>query len=204
MEPMVLSIEDDGYWVGLETGEANLYPRTTSVITHFYPLTQPPEVLALAAARGRAVHKATFLIDADPSGLDWNTVDPPLVAYLSAYQKFLGECEAHAIERECQFVDVAHGYVGTPDGVYEMRFQNGDYGESILDLKTGEAYKTHRLQTAAYEAPTRQRYHRKRPFARHCLYLKPDGGYKLEQHTSLSDYPTFLGLLQAYYWERTP
>ena len=205
MDPMVLSVEPDGYWVGHEDGSSNFLPRVTSIITRYYPLQQPFEVLAVAAARGKAVHKASHILDADPSGLDWATVDPPLVGYLKGYLKFLAECEAHAIERECQFVDTVHGYVGTPDGVYEMRFKTGGEGESIVDLKTtSESYKTHRLQTAAYEEPTRRRYNRRKPFARHCLYLKPDGTYDLQQHTSLSDWPAFLGLLQAYYWERTP
>ena len=202
MDPIILEYGEDRHLIGFPDGTSRWLPRVTSVIARWYPFLQPPEVLALAGARGTAVHKATHIIDADPSGLDWTTVDAPLVGYLKAYQKFLVECAATPLEREFPVFNVLQGYVGTPDGVYAMRFEKGGEGESILDLKSGMPRTTHALQTAAYEEPARKRFGRRKPFARHTLYLKPDGEYKLEQHINPRDYPAFLGLLQAYFWEQ--
>ena len=98
--------------------------------------------------------------------------------------------------------NLLQGYVGTTDGVYAMRFEKGGGGTSLLDAKTGMPLPTHALQTAAYADPAGRMLNRRKPLARHALYLKPDGGYKLVQHTDPRDYPAFLGLLSAYYWEQ--
>jgi hypothetical protein len=202
MDPCILEHGEDRHLVGLPDGTTRWLPRVTSIIARWYPFLQPPEVLAIAAARGTAVHRGTHIIDADPQGIDWATVDAPLVPYLQAYQKFLSECRATPIEREFPVCNLLHGYIGTPDGVYAMRFEKGGEGESLIDIKSGMPMPTHALQTAAYEEPARKRFGRRKPFARHALYLKPDGTYRLVQHTDPRDLAAFLGLLQAYYWEQ--
>ena len=202
MDPIILEHGDDRHLVGLPDGTSRWLPRVTSVIARWFPFLQPPEVLAIAGARGTAVHRGTHIIDADPQGIDWGTVDEPLVGYLQGYQKFLVECVAAPIEREFPVFNLLQGYVGTTDGVYAMRFEKGGGGDSILDIKTGMPLPTHALQTAAYADPAGRMLNRRKPLARHALYLKSDGGYKLVQHTDPRDYPAFLGLLSAYYWEQ--
>jgi hypothetical protein len=59
------------------TGGVEL-PRITSILSVVHDLSAiPPDVLHHAALRGKAVHRAVWiLVGGDPSGLRWDTVHP--------------------------------------------------------------------------------------------------------------------------------
>ena len=75
----------------------------------------PPDVLAQAQKRGRAVHEA---IEACAYGyLDEAMLDPIVLPYLAAYRRFVAESGHEAIGAEIEVVHPEWHYVGHVDRV---------------------------------------------------------------------------------------
>lgn len=140
--------------------------------------------------RGKRVHIATAMYD---EGQDVPGLEPELQGYLAAWCKFCEEshCEFRSIEeRVCS---ETWGVAGTIDR--SMYFRGGGRHAVIGDIKTGGPAPWHALQTAGYGIcrGTRQ--------PRMCVYLKPDGAYKIETHNDSSDYDAFHAALALYNWK---
>ena len=178
------------------------YPRVTailSVVQDFSAIS--PERLAHAAERGRAVHRAIWLIEAggDGSGLAWDTLHPELVPYLHAYQAFKKGTGCRVIEKERLIVSERYCYAGRADLIVEGLEKRPD----VLDIKTGEPYPSHALQVAAYEWGYREIVNTKRIMGRCVLYLRDNGTYRLDHHKSPHDFAVFLAVKQVYDWRKS-
>jgi hypothetical protein len=115
--------------------------------------------------------------------------------YLAAYQQFLAKHVPHTLTKLAHETDIAivnevERYRGTPDQVWLM----SDGREAVIELKTGTAPKSTRLQTAFYDLglPSDKR---RRRFA---LQLRP-GDFKLIPYTDTRDYDRARLLVRAYH-----
>lgn len=148
------------------------------------------EVLAAAAQFGRHVHEACALHARDD--LDWSALDPELVPYVKAWERFLDESGAVVIASEQPVAHDALGYAGTPDLVIELR--NLIY---VPDIKaTASVPPTVGIQTAAYARAWQRMHGGKEPW-RACLHLSPDK-YRLHRRNDPADWAMFQSCLNVY------
>lgn len=124
--------------------------------------------------------------------LDEATIDPFLLPYFHAWQRF--EAEAVFISDECEKVMASeiHRFAGTVDHIGHL---NGHY--CLIDVKTGSPSPTHAIQTAAYGILLKHN-----GVKRFSLYLTDEGKYKLVEHKDRDDGKIFLSCLAVYYWKR--
>lgn len=137
--------------------------------------------------RGKRVHIATAMHD---EGRPVPGLEPELQGYLAAWCKFLDQTKAEIISIEDRVWSAAWGVAGTLDRRLGI---NG--WTTTGDIKTGGPAPWHKLQTAGYGVCQGTR----RP--RMCIYLKPDGTYKIETHHGASDYDAFHCALGMYNWK---
>ena len=101
----------------------------------------PPDVLATAQKRGRAVHEA---IEALAYGyLDEAMLDPVVAPYLDAYRRFVADSGHEAIASEIEVRHPAWQYVGHADRIGWLAG-----GRVLLDWKSGERVD---LDAAGYQ-----------------------------------------------------
>jgi hypothetical protein len=154
----------------------------------------PQDVLECASKRGTAVHEALrYLDDGD---LDLESLDPEIVGYVIAYQKFCTDAgfTPHLVEHR-----VWHrqwSYAGTLD-------RTGTLGSDlvVVDFKTGLVLPGHALQLAAYTMclPDPRRYRRI------ALKLDGDGTYRVHEFAGKDlrrDFALFLAALTCCQWQR--
>lgn len=153
----------------------------------------PADVLAVAQARGNAVHLATQYLDEDR--LDWSTVDESIAGYLAGWEKFKAECSVDILEVERR-VYSSLGYAGTLDRGIRL---NGV--RALLDIKTGNPTRAAAIQTAAYHFahPDKEAI----PL-RAAVQLNADGTYKLHPYSadSMHDLNIFIAALTLYDYKR--
>lgn len=144
-----------------------------------------------AAERGSAVHLASERYDRGESislPYDW-------MGYVDAYASFVETVKpVYAIDgTECRVVHNQLKLAGRIDRVCDSI-----YGRpAILDIKTGMYQDWHGQQLAAYN--------RMRPTgARYCVYLRPDGKYKLHLHSDPSDHWKFFDVVRRVRDSVTP
>ena len=190
-------------------GRPLLLPRVTSVLSIVRGdlAAIPVDVLAHAAERGRAVHRAVWLLEAggDGSGLSWDTLHPELAPYVRAYQAAKRALRFTVIEKERLVVSSIFGYAGRADLVVEWERRFG-----ILDLKTGQEHASHHLQVSAYLEGWKEMTGSRKKVHRWKLYLRPTGGYDLDDckrnrdgtpaPTHEADFRSFTNILGAYRW----
>jgi hypothetical protein len=104
-----------------------------------------PEKLAAAGERGRKVHEATQYYD--DGLLDFDTLDPALVPYLTAYRRWLAETGFEPLGIEHMIYSERFRYAGRLDriGVIGGR-------KWVVDLKSGMLIDGYAVQLAAYVA----------------------------------------------------
>lgn len=197
----MLTYDDDAhryYW------NCQPVPNVTSILQPLYEDAfrfVAPDVLARKAALGKAVHRATELIDADD--LDDDSIDEALMPYLRAYKKFLADTGFEATATELRVFHPIHRYAGTLDRIGILHKLNGE--RSLVDYKTVAAISpATAVQTAAYAEAWRRMdpAHAGQLVTRRALQLKPDGTYRLtEPYTSAADMATFLSLLSINNWK---
>lgn len=142
--------------------------------------------------KGQAIHKAMELYVL--GRLDWTTVDPRILGYVRAGEKFLkdAECELSKAEPEVEVCSRRYGYAGKVDLVAEL------FGRRMLcDYKSGGLGAVG-LQTAGYEMAYRECMGGKPLLGRIALQLKSDGKYKMKQLTDFQDYISWLECLERY------
>jgi hypothetical protein len=176
-------------------------PGVTSVIE---PLERfigvDPAVLEYASERGRAVHLACDLVDEDD--LDREALDPVLVPYVEAYERFRSELRPEWEAVEQVVYSERYGYAGRLDRAGCLYGIKNQAPRVVLDIKTVAALSpVTGLQLAAYaEAYDPDR--RRTPPRRFALQIKPDGTYRLQEYRERSDLSVFLAQLTIAGWCR--
>lgn len=175
------------YWL-----DGRLVPSVTGILksTGIIDYSMIPQnVLQAAARRGTAVHVALEYLD--KGTLEPKSVDPELLGYLQAYDRFVLESGFEVAHVENRVFDAIHQYAGTLD-------RTGFIGDTlvILDFKTGLVLPGHALQISAYAncLPLPRR------FRRIALKLNNDGTYRVHEfplHEYRRDLDVFLAALSC-------
>ena len=141
----------------------------------------------VAMTKGSFAHLATELDD--KGELDEATVDPANLGHLEAWRKFRTESGIEILAIEERVHNDLYRYAGTLDRrvLYQGR-------ESIIDIKTGNSYPWHPIQTAAYALALGK------PVSRFSVYLSDAGSYKLEEHTDSHDTLVFMAAIRLADW----
>ncbi len=142
--------------------------------------------------RGKLTHLVTEYYDRDE--LDWTTVNHQIMGYLDSYRLFRREMGFKPIHIELPLYHPQYLYAGKLDRIGS--FQNSDL--DLVDLKSGIAYPTDKLQGAAYWGlATSNKIPIRKVFD---LYLQEDGSMphlrEVEKPRIL--FNTFLAILTAY------
>ena len=140
------------------------------------------------ATRGTYVHKACELLDHDD--LEEAELDPVLIPYVSAWQRFKDESKFQIIEMETRLISETYQFTGKPDRIGLL---NGC--PAIVDMKSGAVQRWTALQLAGYEILKGS------PHKRFGVQLKDDGSYKLTEFKDRSDRGVFLAALSCYQWK---
>ena len=141
--------------------------------------------------RGNAVHAACHYLDDEE--LDYGSLDPIVVPYVRAYEKYKLEREFEPQMIEAHVFDPVYKYAGTLDRTGEDKD-----GPILLDLKTGAVNWVTGLQTAGYDrcipwpiyAGGKTRCRR-----RIAVQLNNDGNYKIHEFKDRTDDGLFLSAL---------
>lgn len=156
-----------------------------------------------AKARGTAVHLAIryFLEDR----LDWKSVDPAILNYVQAAQKFCSEMDVHPIAIEEPVALPEMGYAGRPDLICTFGRSNA---KAIVDWSSGGPVPvTKGLQLIAYgaarpvgeKAPNRPLP----PIGRVGVQLREDGTYLasiFDVKNWYADWRAWLGAISLWTW----
>ncbi len=153
----------------------------------------PADVLAKAAARGTAVHKATEQYD--DGSLDVAALDDELLPYLDAYEQFLHDHQPETIAVESRVWHPLLRYAGTEDREWLLAGVR-----CSVDLKTCVAMLPGiGPQTAAYmEAKNQGRPAADKIKRRYGLQLKKDGSYALHPYKDKGDFNIFVACLTLH------
>jgi hypothetical protein len=133
--------------------------------------------------RGTIVHKLTA--DYDLGAMpDPSTCTSRHKGYLLAHVAAIGIVRPEILAVEEPRVSVRYRFGGRPDRVAKL------YGAlGVLEIKTAAPARAHEVQTALQAILEAER--RGLPpeaLVRYCLYLKPDGRWRLEEHTRTRDF----------------
>jgi hypothetical protein len=132
--------------------------------------------------RGTAVHAALELLAM--GRLDWTSVDPRIIGYVRAGERFvldagipIGEClTEHLVYHE------ARRYAGKLD-----LFAKAYGAPAVIDFKSG-GLGCAGIQLAAYEEALRIERGDVRPYRRMAVQLRDDGTYRKTDYRDFSDY----------------
>lgn len=149
----------------------------------------PNGILQHAADRGTAVHLATEYFD--DGDLDEDSIDPEILPYVQAWQRFRAESGFEVLRSEVRVYSERHRYAGTVDCIGVMR------GRLVMVEKKTTAIlaAATAIQVTAYlkayneHVPAAER-------AKDCysVHLRRDGTYRLDQHEPLTHWAAFLAL----------
>jgi hypothetical protein len=148
-----------------------------------------------ARTRGTYVHQATEGID--KGTLDWNALDPILLPYCRAYEKFVADARPEIILSEKPMYHATHLYAGKPDRIQKV---NGITG--AWDIKSGSPVPATGLQLAAYRELVKVN---EDIVCSKCfgLYLQDDGNYRVHEYPNHQrNLNTFLAALTTVRWRK--
>lgn len=153
----------------------------------------PLEALETARIFGGHVHEACHLLVRGE--LDWSSLDPALVPYIEAAQRFLEESGLTVLNAELPLASSKLKFAGTLDirGMWRNSV-------AILDWKSTAAMpRSVGPQTAAYEHLYAEHFGG-RPCKRYCVQLNPalPNGYKVHALTNSADWHIFLSALNCW------
>lgn len=164
--------------------------RLPSVTDTLDPLVNYDGVMARVLERKRQIGQALHECIALGDKLDSDSVDPLVLPYFQAWQKFLSESGFVPHEHEISGFHQLYQFAGTWDLVGDL---NGKL--ALLDTKTTAVISpVNGLQTAAYKA-IRDQGQRRKIQQRFTLQLKPDASYRLQEHDDPRDFSVFLACL---------
>lgn len=180
------------YWLG-----DRLLPSVTQIISPLYDWKYvKPADLEYAGIRGDAVHFGCELLDRGT--LNWATVQPEILGYIHAWEKYRREVP-HAWE----FIEqpAYHSllmYAGTPDRYGIVRGR-----PALVDIKTVAAMNPAvGVQLAGYRNLIAPGHDAAREIDRIAVQLCADGTYREHHYKSRDDVGCFLGLLATHNWRR--
>lgn len=154
-----------------------------------------PAVLSTAAARGTAVHKACEL--SDLGLLDWSALDPILMPYVEAWERFKAETRFLPTLIEKRVYSETYGYAGTLDRVGLMNDHT-----VLIDIKSGAVYPSAGVQLAAYNRAALERGAIEYPLPRYVVQVCDNGKYALHPFTDSADFNVFAAALQIYHFKQ--
>ena len=173
------------------TRNGKVLPSVTQIIK---PITEyssaiSPEIMAHAALRGQAVHKACEIID---MGLEFaEPLSEEIVPYVDAWKLFVAEKRVTITATEQRLFHPTMQYAGTFDAI-------GVIGndEWLIDRKAiAQLTPAIGVQTAGYEAMLGRKVRRA------AVQLKSNGGYVFQEYASRTDWPVFVSLLTIHNWK---
>lgn len=169
------------------TVDGEVYPGVTSVIKPLLSFGGTSEaILEYAANRGRAVHKACEIRNAGQQFA--KPLDPVIVPYLDAWDKFLREKRVTITAAEQHLAHGTMRYAGTFDALGEI-----ENDEWLLDIKAvAKLHPATGVQLAGYEGLLGRKVRRA------AVQLKPDGTYLFQEYRNKSDWPVFVSCLTIY------
>lgn len=178
-------------------------PSVTQVLE---PLTDyshvPPAVLAHAQAIGTAVHRACELFDRDDLVMD--SLDPRILGYLAAWQRFKSETGFVVEAAELRLASDVYRVAGTLDRVGLLRGVLGK-PRAILEIKTtADFMPSFGPQLAGYWQLWREskRLATSQLLAtrRYAVQLREDGTYRLQRYADHADFSVFTACLTLFHW----
>jgi hypothetical protein len=132
----------------------------------------------------------------DEGDLDFDSLDPELEGYVSAYAAWRQESGLSGSEWiECPMTDPRGLYRGTSDRIFTAR------PRSLWDIKTGAFQAWIALQTAAYVNMLPDPY----SYSRFSVHLSPDGAYSVREFPKADyaqDLAVFLSALNIVNYKR--
>ncbi|KKN68338.1 hypothetical protein LCGC14_0452140 [marine sediment metagenome] len=152
----------------------------------------PAKILERAQNYGTAVHKTIELFEKNE--LDEDSLDLRLVEVLEQWKTFKKDLNVNILLSEQKLFSLKYCYAGTMDAVLTL-----DHGPiSILDIKTGQSYPSHQIQTSAYEQLWRENRSDKHPrLVNRYTLLISDESYQLVPNTTKNDLNVFLSAVQV-------
>lgn len=130
----------------------------------------------------------------DEARLNERTLDPRVLGPLTGWRRFKRESGFIITSVETKHYHERYGYAGRVDRLGILRGRPG-----VLDIKTGEEYDWHPIQLAGYALIVGEPL--PEAFGRWDLYLRPDGTYKLVEHTQRVDFDVFKAALVVAKWK---
>lgn len=175
--------------------DGRIVPSVTQILTRAGLVADyagiSPAVLAYARDRGSHVDACCDLLDADD--LDWDSVHPECGGYVRAWQAFR--------ERERFTPSWTQAIVYHDELEYAGMFDAyGKCGNALTLVErkcTSKIAETYAVQTAAYSMPgiglvvDGSALLRFTVDRRLVVQLKPDGTYKMQEHTCEADFEAF-------------
>jgi hypothetical protein len=161
----------------------------------------PKDRLEKARERGQKVHEATQYFD--EGRLDWSTVDPSLLPYVSAWLAFIDNegfvVDPMFIEKPTYHKTFFYGIIPDRFGHFRGRRYNGR--RAVTEIKNTYTNADYwGIQTSAQA----QALHSHgldidpKTVLRLAVNLKPDGTYVLEEHEDPNDFRYFMSCLMVY------
>jgi hypothetical protein len=135
-----------------------------------------------SCVRGQVVHSLTA--DYDLGALDLASCVSPYRGYLLAHAEAIGLLQPEFLAIEEPSVHPVHRFGGRPDREVRVAKRIG-----VLEGKSGGPSKAHPIQTALQCILVAPKYNLPPELIqRFCLYLKPDGKWRLQEHGRRADF----------------
>ena len=172
-------------------------PGVTECLSLFADYARVPRgVLEAARIRGRAVHKAIELYEAEQ--LDPDSVDDAVMPYLEGWIRFSSDRPLKIMASECVVYSKKYRYAGRLDLV--VAFATDPDIWCVLDAKcVYDMAPETALQTAGYGQAYQETFDQA-VRQRGGLQLKPDGTYRYYPYQDRTDLNIFLNALAIRAW----
>lgn len=153
----------------------------------------PDDVLAIASARGRAVHEA---IELEVYGPGSAVVELEYQPYLDAYRRFVKDSGFEAKMAEIEIVNDVWGYRGHPDSI-------GFLGAHrvLIDWKSGMATRVG-YQLAAYKHGFEHQHPSEPIHSALAVQLRRDSSYRVTEIDLGESMPVWLAAVMVYRAQR--
>lgn len=177
-------------------------PGVTEMLDMMYDFRfVDPAALERARDMGKKVHKTIELFE--EGTLQRATLHPTLDGHLKQWERFKADFRFLPVAQEVQVASRKYKYCGTLDchGLLLPALPTDAEETLLLDIKTGEEYAAHHLQTAGYLYAAIEQGILPVNTKRASLYLD-ENSYALRWHSGLMDTPVFLSLAGVNHWRK--
>jgi len=152
-----------------------------------------PDVLETARVFGTHVHDACALML--KVKLNWSTLDPSLIPYVTAARDFIRERKLVVLNAEERMHEPDLRFAGTID-----LFASWHGKLTIFDWKSATSMpRSAALQTAGYSILMKKTFAIQK-LHRAGVLLRPDGTYKIYEFKDRRDHNWFLSALNLWHW----